>query len=42
MFFGSDFKINKIGVKCMQNVSAKGMELSPRLVEFLNGVKKCT
>jgi aldehyde dehydrogenase (NAD+)/phenylacetaldehyde dehydrogenase len=24
----------------MQNVSTKGMELSPRLVEFLNGVKK--
>ena len=24
----------------MQNVNTKGMELSPRLVEFLKGVKK--
>jgi acyl-CoA reductase-like NAD-dependent aldehyde dehydrogenase len=32
--------INKKGVEYMQNVSTKGMELSPRLIEFLNGVKK--
>lgn len=31
---------NGVGVKYMKNVSTKGMEVSPRLVEFLNGVKR--